>query len=140
MFKANDKVVVVRLETSVRQRTKHDPPGLGDWITEKPKVVERKAVIGQLGRLYIPVRLPDKRIKKVLYPELTFTKAGVSFKSRLPNWKGIKNGKEVLIPGKPVTVRGKAVLSGLYIPVVLNGKTVEIPYENLEFKRRLDNE
>lgn len=142
MFKAGDKVIVVRPESTRRQRTKLDPPGAGDWIDSKPKMVERKAVISQLGRLYIPVRLPSGEIKHCLYVDLTFLKSGkVSFKSKKADWKGVKKDakgiyREVLIPGKPIVIRGEVVLHGLYIPVLLDGKAVQIPYENLKFKEQ----
>lgn len=136
MIKQGDKVVVVRPESTRRQATVEElAKGSNQWIDSKPEAVEHKATIGYLGKLFIPVRLPDRKIKKILYPNLTFTKAGVSFISHRPDWKGIKKGKEVLIPGKPITVRGKAVLNGLYIPVVIDGKTSQLPYEQIKFKK-----
>ena len=78
MFKAGDNILVVRLETTRRQRRKTElVKGGGDWITSKPKMVETKAVIGSLHALYIPVRLPDRsrKIKKVPYSDLKIGRA-----------------------------------------------------------------
>jgi len=143
MFKQNDPVVVVRLEATVRPTTIHEQakdPGLGSFITGKPKSVEKKAVIGSLHNLYVGVRLPSGEIKHCLYVDLTFLKNGkVSFKSKKPDWKGVvKNAKGVYVetvkPGKPITVRGQAVLRGLHIPVLIDGKPYQVLYENLKFK------
>lgn len=139
MIKQGDKILVRRLESTVRQRTKDDPQGskLSMWIRSTPKAVEYKATIGYLGRLSIPVRVAGGKTKKMPYDKLTITKTGVSFISHRPDWKGIKKGKEVLIPGKPITVKGKAVLNGLHIPVVINGesKIYQCPYEQIKSKK-----
>jgi len=139
-FKQGDKCVVVRLETSVRQRTKKDPPGLGDWITERAKEVKRKAVIASLHNFYVGVRLAKNEIKHCLYVDLSFFKSGkVGFKTSLPNWKGVEKDskgiyREVIKPGKLVTVRGNLILTGVHIPVLIDGKPYQVLYENLKFK------
>jgi len=137
MFRPGDKVLVVRPECTVRHSRKGDLPSAGSWITSKPKIVETKAVIGQLGRLFIPVLLPggDKRSK--LYPDLTFLKNGVvTWKEKLRDHIKMVDHKETVIVGKVKTIRGKPILDGVHIPVILEGQTetTQIPYEQLRFR------
>jgi len=140
MFKAGDKVLVVRLESKVRPTTIHEQanaPDLGSFITEKPKETRTKGVIGTLHAFYLGVKLASGKIRYALYADLTFLKGGkASFKTRLPSWKGIdpKTHKETIKPGKLVTIKGKVILQGVHIPVLIDGEPCQIPYENLVFK------
>lgn len=139
MMKQFDKVIVARPESKSRPTTKEERAAgkLGSFTTTIPKLVEHKATIGHLGKLYIPVLLPDKKVVRIPYDSLTFTKTGVSYKSKRADWKGIdpKTHKEVLRVGKPITIKGVARLTGLYIPVVIEGKACQIPYEQIKFKK-----
>lgn len=111
----------------------------------KDKYIVYHGVVGNLSLFCLPVTLPDGKVRHSLYADLTFgTGNKVSFKAKKPDWKGVKKDakgiyREVLIPGKPITVRGiikPSVLGDLHIPVVVEGiKGVRhIPYKNLVFK------
>jgi len=136
MFKTGDKVSYSFIPTVQRQSTiKEQAKGAEQWIYEPGEKVTLKGVIAPLITLYIPVRLPDGEIRHCRYANLTFGKDNkVSFKSQLPNWKGIKDGKEVIIPGKFITIRGIMVLTDLHIPVVVENEIRQIPYRDLTFK------
>jgi len=135
MIKQGDAVTISRLETTRRQRTKLDPPDQ-EWIDSKPKTVKSKGVIASLHALNVVVNLPGGDYRGSKYVDLTHLKGGkVSFKSRLPSWKGIKADKEVLLPGKEITVKGVINWNRVFIPVVIKGKTCQIPYEQLKFKK-----
>jgi len=144
MMKQGDKVVVVRMETTQRLTTmdeKANDPDLGDFIIEKPKEVRRKGVLGSLHNLAVRVNLPDGDYRGCLYHDLTFLKSGkVSFESHKPDWKGVKKDKdgvyrEKIIPGKVIRLVGKVILSGVYIPVTIEGKPCQIPFEQLKFEK-----
>jgi len=143
-FKVKDPVIVVRPESTLRPTTIHEQakdPGIGSFTATKPKEVGRKGVIGSLHALYIPVRLPSGKTRHVLYVDLTFGKGlKCSFKGKKPDWKGVKPDKEgiyreVVIPGKPIVLRGEAILHGLHIPVIIDGEPCQIPYEQIKFEK-----
>lgn len=138
MFKSGDSVVVCRPECTVRHRdVKKD--GVGDsWITSKPKAVEHKGVVGSLQALNVVVNLPGGDYKGCKYVDLTFLKSGkVSFSSKKADWKGIKKGKEVLIPGKPIRLVGTVRWTGVHVPITFDNGSHSIPYEQLKFKKEI---
>lgn len=152
MFQSGDLVSyqftpMKQRQTTPQEQAKH--PEFGNWITEPGEEVTIKGVIAPTTTLYIPVKLADGEVRPVLYADLTFGKqkgnqVKVSFKGKLPDWKGVKKDKEgiyreVIIPGKPITVRGISLLSGLLIPIKLTGDTphpVQIAYEKLTFEKK----
>lgn len=140
MFKVGDKILVVRLETTVRQSTiKELAQGAGAWITSKPVMVEHKATIGRLEKVLIPVLFPDGSIHQKPYPDLTFGKGNkVSWKAKKPDHILMVEHKETTLRGKSYIARGKIhpSFSTQHIPVILNGKSVMIPLDQVVFKEK----
>lgn len=152
MFKSGDKISYRFTPMKQRMATKEEQakdPALGNWITEPQPDQVVKGVIAPTTTLYIPVKLPDGEVRPVLYADLTFGKqkgnqVKVSFKGKLLDWKGVKKDKEgiyreVIIPGKAITIRGISLLSGLLIPIKVAGDTphpLQILYEKLTFEKK----
>lgn len=139
MIKQFQSVIVERPQSTRRQSTIHEKaadPELGDWIDSKPVLVKIKGIIGSLHLLCVVVNLPGGDYRGAKYVALTHLKGGkVSFKSHLPDWKGIKKGVEVVIPGKEITLKGTINWAGVHIPVVIGKKTCQIPYQQIKFKK-----